>query len=62
MTKEEKMIISAYTGVLMVDKVEFYKYASKILKRPVYRYEFEMVNIWETLRREVKEDFLKLCE
>ena len=62
MTKEEKFIVSAYTGVIMVDQVEFYKYASRILKRPVYKYEFAMVNIWETLKFKVKEDFLKLCE
>jgi hypothetical protein len=58
MTKQDKLIISAYTGVLMVNQNEFHQFAEKILKRPVQEYEFLTRFIWETLKRKTKDNFI----
>ena len=62
MTKEEKLIVSAYTGVLMVDIVDYYKFVEKKLGRTVYEYEFAFKDTVDQIKSAVKEDFLKLCK
>ena len=61
MTKSEKLIVSAYTGVLMVDQKEFHQFAEKVLKRPVQEYEFITLAIWEILKRKTQNKFMELC-
>ena len=62
MTKEEKLIVSAYTGVSMVDWDEFLDYAEKVLNRPILAKEIETEEFAEELFNAVKDDFMKLCE
>lgn len=62
MTKEEKLIVSAYTGVSMVDWDEFLDYAEKVLNRPILAKEIETEEFAEELLNAVKDDFMKLCE
>jgi hypothetical protein len=61
MTKEEKLIVSAYTGTLMTDFVDLHEFIEKKLGRPVWTH--ELANKWvvDELKEAVKEDFLKLC-
>ena len=62
MTKSEKLIVSAHTGVLMVSESEFRKFAEGILKRPIQEYEFVTMAIWEILKRKTKNKFMELCK
>lgn len=62
MTKEEKIIVSAYTGVLMIRFNEVHKYIEKILGRPVWTHELADKNIWDEIREKTEEDFLKICK
>lgn len=62
MTKQEKLIVSAYTGILMVDWDEFHKFAEELLGRPIYTHEFDKEEVVEEILGKVKDDFMKLCE
>lgn len=62
MTKFEKLVVSAHTGVLMVDQKEFHQFAEKVLKRPVQEYEFVTKAIWDILKRKTKKKFIEICE
>lgn len=62
MTKLEKLIVSAYTGILMCDMDEFHAFAEKVLKHPIYTHEFAETETWDELRRATKQDFLLLCK
>ena len=62
MTQLEKMIISAYTGVLMVDQNDFHKFTEQLLKRPVQEYEFVTQAFWEILKQKTKKKFKELCK
>lgn len=62
MTKEEKLIVSAYTGVLMTDFHDLCKFIEEKLGRPVWTHELTNELVVNQLKEAVKEDFLKLCE
>lgn len=62
MTKEEKLIVSAYTGILMTDFNDLHEYAEKKLDRPIFTHEFAEESTVNELKEAVKEDFLKLCD
>ena len=62
MTKPEKLIVSAYTGVLMVDFNEFHQFAEKVLKRPIEEYEFVIRSTWNILKKKTEKKFLELCK
>ena len=62
MTKQEKLIVSAYTGVLMVDQREFHQFAECVLKRHIQEYEFVTQSLWEILKRKTKKKFIELCK
>lgn len=53
MTREEMILISAYTGDLFCDAEELREYAEKIMKRPVFPHEMTLQGVvWETLKKE----------
>ena len=62
MTKQEKIIVSAYTGMLMCDFGSVHKYIEKKLGRPVYTHELANKNIQKEIEEKSKEDFLKICK
>ena len=62
MTKSEKLIVSAYTGVLMVSESDFRKFAEGVLKRQIQDYEFVIASFWEVLRQKTKNKFMDLCK
>lgn len=61
MTKEEKIIVSAYTGYLMCDWDDMHQYIEKKLGRPVWTHELAFEEMQEKIREVVKDDFLALC-
>lgn len=62
MTKKEKIIVSAYTGVLMCDFADMHEYIEQKLGRPVWTHELGDPAVWEQIKAATKEDFLSLCE
>lgn len=62
MTKQEKVIVSAYTGKLMCDFGDAHEYIEKKLGRPVYTHELADKNIWKEIEEKSKEDFLDICK
>lgn len=62
MTKQEKIIVSAYTGYLMCNFSDMHEYIEKKLGRPVWTHELASKKIMEEIREATKSDFLKLCK
>ena len=62
MTNKEKLIVSAYTGILMVEWSEFHQFIEKLLGRPILTHEFDDETVIEEILGKVKDDFMKLCE
>lgn len=61
MTQEERLIVSAYTGILMTDFSKFHKYCEGVMKRPIWTHEFVNNEFWQELKEKVKNNFIKLC-
>lgn len=57
MTKREKVVVSAYTGVLMCDIDDLQKYVEEKLGRPVFTHEFAEQSIWDEIHEKSKFDF-----
>ena len=61
MTEREKAIVTAYTGINMLEGEkfdEFYKYLNELYGRPIYTHEISFLDI----REKAKEDFIALCK
>lgn len=61
MTKQEAIVVSAYTGFLMCDFNDMHEYIEKKLGRPIYTHEFALDLIQNEIHEKVKPDFLKIC-
>lgn len=61
MTREERIIVSAYTGVLMCNFADMQKYIEEKLGRPVWTHELADKAVWDEIKDVVKPDFLALC-
>lgn len=55
MTKREKCVVSAYTGVLMCDFADLHQYIEQLLGRPVW------THVWKEIKEKTKPEFLELC-
>ena len=62
MTKQEAIIVSAYTGFLMCDFNDMHEYIEKKLGRPIWTHEFALDLIQNEIHEKVKPDFLKICK
>lgn len=62
MTKQERIIVSAYTGFLMCDFSDVHKYIEEKLGRSVWTHEMALDNVQYEIKKAVKEDFLSLCD
>lgn len=62
MTLHEKVVLSAYTGILMCDMSEVHQYIKKLLGRPVWTHELASEALWEQIKGKAKPDFLKIIE
>lgn len=49
MTLHEKVVLSAYTGILMCDMSEVHKYIEKLLGRSVWTHELASETLWKTI-------------
>ena len=61
MTKQEKLIVSAYTGVLMTDFCDLCEFIEEKLGRPVFTHELVDELVAKEIKKAVKEDFLAFC-
>lgn len=61
MTKQERIIISAYTGVLMCDFQDVHSYIQAKLGRPIWTHELTYNTVQEDIRSACRDDFLALC-
>lgn len=61
MTKREKLIVTAYTGILMTEFDEFQQFAEQLLGRPVYTHELLQGDM-DTIKGLVHDEFIQLCE
>lgn len=61
MTLEERVVVSAYTGVLMCDFHYVHEYIEKKLGRPVWTHELADKKILEEIQQRTKPDFIALC-
>lgn len=62
MTLHEKVVLSAYTGILMCDFSEVHKYIEKLLGRPVWMHELASEALWSEIKEKAKPDFHKIIE
>ena len=62
MTKQEKIIVSAYTGVLMCDFDDVHEYIQKKLGRTVWTHELANEKVWDEIKEKTKEEFLEICK
>ena len=62
MTKEEKLIVSAFTGVLMTDFSSLHKFIEEKLGRPVWTHELANKSVWDEIKGAVSKDFMELCK
>lgn len=62
MTKQEKIVVSAYTGVLMCDFADMHEYIERIMGRPVWTHEMTEHEILKQIKEKSKPDFLAICE
>lgn len=62
MTKQERIIVSAYTGVLMCDGLDVHNYIEAKLGRPVWTHELSYKSTWDEIKLAVRDDFLALCD
>lgn len=62
MTLHEKVVLSAYTGILMCDFSEVHKYIEKLLGRPVWTHELASEALWSEIKEKAKPDFHKIIE
>lgn len=61
MTLRERIIVSAYTGVLMCDFNHVHDYIEEKLKRPILTHELAFESIQAEIKEKVHEDFLSIC-
>lgn len=61
MTDREKCIVTAYTGVLMLDWDKFHQWIEEFLGEPVWSHEFASPTFMDYMAEKVKPEFLALC-
>ncbi len=58
MTKQEKIVVSAYTGVLMCDFDDLHEYIEDKLGRSVWTHELASETVSAEIKEKSKADFL----
>lgn len=61
LTKEQAVIVSAYTGCLAAKMPDLHEYIEKIMGRPVFTHEMGNKLIAEEIRERSRADFLAIC-
>ena len=61
MTEQEKIIATAYTGIMFVDDFgRVHEYIEQKLGRPVWTHELALPGMHEKIQNAVKDDFLQM--
>lgn len=64
MTKDECVIVTAYTGIGMLQGKDiglFYEYAEGKFGYPIMTHDMASQEFWEKLKHEAENDFFDLC-
>lgn len=61
LTKEQALIITAYTGVMSCPFSDFHEFAEKKLGRPIWTHEMGSEEFWKEIKEAIKEDSLSIC-
>lgn len=61
LTKEQALIITAFTGVMSCPFSDFHEFVEKRLGRPIWTHEMGSPEFWEEIKQATKEDFLSIC-
>lgn len=63
MTRDEALLLSAYTGYLLVpDFSELHEFCEKILGRPIFIHEFVDEKIVEEIREKLKPEIMSMID
>ena len=62
MTKREAIVISAYTGVLLVDFSDLHEYIEEIMERPVFTHELANPAVSDYITELAKPEFIQICD
>ena len=57
MTRNEKLLVSAYTGVLICDYQDFLAYAGEILEKEIQISDLQQQAFWDNLKLKVSAEF-----
>lgn len=60
LTKEQAVILSAFTGLKMCKFDDLHAYIERKLGRPVFTHELASEDIWESIKEASRKDFEKL--
>ena len=60
LTKEQGIVLTGYTGLLMCNFSDFHEDVEARLKRPVFTHEFGDIELLQELKSIYKSDFLSL--
>lgn len=60
LTKEQAVVVSAYTGFLICDFGDMHEYIEKIMGRSVFTHEMGCEEVMLEIREAAKDDFLAL--
>lgn len=60
LTKEQAVVVSAYTGFLICDFGDMHEYIGKIMGRSVFTHEMACEEVMLEIREAAKDDFLAL--
>lgn len=64
MTDKEKAIVTAFTGVSMLEGEKFgifHEYIEKVCGRPIWTHELADKRVWDEIKEKSKDDFLSVC-
>lgn len=61
MTLHEKIVVSAYTGILMCDFHDVHKYIEDLLERPVFTHELADKSVQNEIKEKSRAEFLEIC-
>lgn len=63
MTRDEALLLSAYTGYLLVpDFSDVHEFCERILDRPIYTHEFVDEKIVEEIKEKLKPEIMSMID
>ena len=62
MTKKEKLICMAYTGITFIEFSEYHKFITRLMGEPVYTHMLGMKGFQNLVKETVKPMFIEMLE